>query len=144
MKLNGTHKFTVPSTRVFDAILDPQVLKAAIPGCESVMYASPDEIAVNVTTPLPGLHGPFGVTIQVVNRQAPNALELRVQRKGRGGSVDATSKINLADEADGALLTYEANAELQGLIAMANNPIGKPIVNNSLNSFFKNLDKAIV
>ncbi len=143
MKLNGTHKFKASSTQVFNAILDPEILKSSILGCNAVAYAPPDKIVVEVTTPLPGLRGPFEVTINIVNQSSPNFLELQVQRKGRGGSVNAVSKISFADHADGALLTYEANAELEGLIAVADNPIGQPIVKNSLNSFFKNLDKAL-
>ncbi|HEY4034509.1 MAG TPA: SRPBCC domain-containing protein [Ktedonobacteraceae bacterium] len=143
MKINGTHKFKASSTQVFNAILNPEVLKSSIPGCSAVVYTSPNQIAVEITTPLPGLRGPFEVTIDIVNKQAPSSLELQVQREGRGGSVNAVSKISLADEADGVLLTYDANAELAGLVAAADNPIGRPIVKNSLNSFFNNLDKAL-
>ncbi|HEX3639937.1 MAG TPA: SRPBCC domain-containing protein [Ktedonobacteraceae bacterium] len=143
MKLNGTHKFKASSTQVFNAILDPEILKSSIPGCNAVAYTPPDKITVEVTTPLPGLRGPFEVTINIINQSSPNFLELQVQRKGRGGSVNAISKISLADQADGALLTYDGTAELEGLIAVADNPIGQPIVKNSLNSFFKNLEKAL-
>lgn len=143
MKINGTHKFKASSTQVFNAILNPAVLKSSIPGCGAVVYTSPSQIALDITTPLPGLHGPFTVTLDIVNKQEPSDLELQVQRKGRGGSVNAVSKISLADEADGALLTYNADAELEGLVAAADNPIGRPIVKNSLNSFFKNLEKAV-
>jgi carbon monoxide dehydrogenase subunit G len=143
MKLSGTHKFKASSAQVFNAILDPEVLKAAIPGCNSVAYAAPDQLEVEVTTPLPGLHGPFGVAIDIANKQAPNSLELRVHANGRPGSMKAVNKITLVDEADGALLSYDASAELEGLIAVANNPIGQPIVKSSLNAFLKNLDKAL-
>src|SRR2546429_2085081 len=143
MKLNGTRKFKASSEQVFNAILNPEILKASIPGCSSVAYASPDQIAVEVTTPLPGLHGPFLVNVDIANRQAPNSLEFQVHLKGRGNSVNAVSKISIADEADGALLTYDAKADLEGVIAVADNPIGQPIVKNSLNTFFKNLDKAL-
>jgi uncharacterized protein len=143
MKLNGTRKFKASSEQVFNAILNPEILKSCIPGCNSVSYASPDRLAVEITTPLPRLHGPFPINIDIVNRQAPNMLELQVQLKGKGNSINAVGKINLADEADGALLTYEANAELEGMIAIADNPVGQPIVKNSLNSFFKNLDQAL-
>ena len=143
MKLNGTRKFKVSSAQVFNAILNPEILKSAIPGCEGVEYASSDQLAVDVTTPLPGLHGPFRVSVDIVNKQAPNSLELQVHLKGKGNSVNAVNKISIADEADGALLSYDAKADLAGLIAVADNPIGQPIVKTSLNSFFKNLDKAL-
>jgi carbon monoxide dehydrogenase subunit G len=143
MKLNGTHKFKASSAQVFNAILDPAVLKSAIPGCNSVAYTTPNQIEVEITTPLPGLHGPFPVEIDIANKQAPSSLELRVELEGKPGSVKAVSMISIADEADGALLTYDANAELTGVLAVANNPIGQPVVKSSLNSFFNNLEKAV-
>jgi carbon monoxide dehydrogenase subunit G len=143
MKINGTHKFKASSAQVFHAILNPAVLKSSIPGCNAVVCPSPNQIAVEITTPLPGLHGPFEVTIDIINKQESSYLELQVLRKGRGGSVNAVSKISLADEADGALLTYDADTKLEGLVAVADNPIGRPIVKNSLTSFFKNLEKAL-
>jgi carbon monoxide dehydrogenase subunit G len=144
MKLSGSHKFKAPRAQVFNAILNPQVLKNCIPGCNSVEYLDNNRIKANITTPLPGLKGPYGIIINIANAQAPNYLELHVQRKGTGGAVKAVSQINLADEPDGTLLTYNANADLEGPISVADNPIGRGITNNSLGSFFKNLEKAIV
>ncbi len=144
MKLNGSHKFKASSQQVYNAILDPRILKTCIPGCQSIEYLDAERIKADITTPLPGLKGPYGATIRIAQRQAPNLLVLEVQRKGRGGSINATSHIHIADEADGALLTYDAAAELEGPVAIANNPIGEGMTKNSLGTFFKNLDKAIV
>lgn len=143
MKLNGTHKFNnVSSSEVYNAILNPSILQASIPGCESVEVLDANRIQINITTPLPGLKWPYGIVVGV-QQTAPNQLVLSVQRQGRGGSVNATSTINIQEEAGGALLTYDANAELDGPVAIVNNPIGQGITKNSLNTFFKNLDNAI-
>jgi uncharacterized protein len=143
MKLNGTHKFKASSTQVFNAILNPDILKSCIPNCNSIEFLDTNRLKLNITTPLPGLKGPYGIVVNIPRQQAPNYLELQVQRKGTGGSINAISQINLQDEADGALLSYDAQAELEGPVAIANNPIGQGITKNTLNSFFKNLDKAI-
>lgn len=144
MKLNGTHKFKANSWQVFNAILNPGVLQNCIPGCNSIELLDPTRIKANITTPLPGLKGPYGVVIKMTQRQDPNHLVLEVKRQGRGGSVNAVSQINIADEADGALLTYDASADLEGPIAIANNPIGQGITKNSLKTFFEKLEKSIV
>lgn len=143
MKLNGTHKFKASSAQVFHAVLNPEILKSCIPGCESVEYLDANTLRVSMTTPLPGLKGPYGIPITIIQRQEPSFFEFQVQRKGAGASVNATGKINLTDEPDGALLTYDANAELTGAAALANNPLGERTIKGSLNSFFKNLDAAI-
>ena len=145
MKLNGSHKFKASSNQVFQAILNPNVLKECIPGCHSVEYLDAESITANITTPLPGLKGPYAATIRIAQRQEPSTLVLEVQRQGRGGSINATSHINISDEVDGgALLTYNATAELQGPVAIANNPLGEGITKSSFGTFFKNLDKAII
>ena len=143
MKLNGSHKFRANSWQVFSAILNPAVLQSCIPGCHSVEYVDPTCLRANITTPLPGLKGPFGAVIRIAQRQDPNVLVLEVHRKGAGGSIDATSQISIKDEPDGALLTYDATADLEGPIAIANNPIGQTITKNSLKTFFEKLEKAI-
>ncbi len=143
MKLNGTHKFKASSQQVFNAILNTQVLKECIPGCNSVEYLDANSIKASIMTPLPGFKGPYGAVIRIAERQEPSMLVLEVQRKGRGGSINATSHINITDEADGALLTYNAAANLEGPIAMADNPLGQGVTRKQLGVFFTNLDKII-
>jgi carbon monoxide dehydrogenase subunit G len=143
MKINGSHKFKASSQSVFNAILDPSVLQSCIPGCDSVEYLDANRIKANVALPLPGLKGVFAAVIDITERREPNKLTLQLQRAGRVGSINATGQINITDESDGALLTYNAIAEMEGAIAMANNPVGQGITKNSLNSFFERLDKVI-
>ena len=144
MKLNGSHKFKANSWQVFNAILNPAVLQSCIPGCKSVEYVDPTSLRASITTPLPGLKGPYRAVINISQRKEPNVLVLQVNRQGTGGSINAVSQIIIQDEQDGALLTYDATADLAGPIAIANNPIGQGITKNSLKSFFAKLDQAIV
>ncbi len=141
MKLNGAYKFQAWSAEVFQALLNPEVLKACIPGCKSVEYLDAENVRASITTPLPGLRGPYGITIHIAQRQDPKFLEIKVQRKGTGGAINAVSLIELTDEPDGALLTYHANADLEGVVAIANNPLGEGAIKKSLGSFFHNLDQ---
>jgi carbon monoxide dehydrogenase subunit G len=144
MKLNGSHKFKASSQQVYNAILNPGILQSCIPGCQSVEYVDPNSIKANLTTPIPKLKGPYSAVIHIAQRQEPTTLVLEVQRKGTGGSINASSHIHIADEADGALLTYDTTAELEGLVALASNPVGQGVVKNQLGAFFKNLDKSII
>ena len=144
MKLNGRHTFTANSGQVFNAILNPAVLQSCIPGCSSVEYLDPVRLQAKIATPLPGLKGPFGAVILISQRQDPNVLVLEVDDKGTGGSIRAKSQISITDELDGAVLTYDAAADLHGPIAIANNPIGQGITKNTLKAFFEKLERAIM
>lgn len=143
MKLNGTHQFKASSDQVFNAILNPAILKSCIPGCQSVEYLDPDQIRAHIATPIPGFKGPYGIDISIKQRQEPSLLILGARERGTGGYIDATSEISIADVPDGSLLTYNVNAELEGPVTLVNNPVGQGITKTALGTFFKNLDKAL-
>jgi carbon monoxide dehydrogenase subunit G len=143
MKLEGKQKFVVPSTQVFNAILNPEVLKTCS-GAEAISYSSPTQFQVEIAVPIPGLSGrTFEVHINITNKQAPNLVELAVAHKGRSGAINAACKISLVDEAGGSLLTYDGKVDLEGLLAVAENPLGHGIIKNKLADFFKNLEKEL-
>lgn len=146
MKLNGTQKFAAPSSQVYDAILNTEVLKSCISGIDSLSYNTPTQIELEATIslPFPGLNDlSFGFEINITNQQAPNLVEFSVEHKGRKGALHLTCQVNLADEADGSMLSYNANAQLEGLVAVVDNPIGQGIAKGKLAEFFKNLEKEV-
>lgn len=144
MKINGSHKFKATSKQVYNAILDPRALQSCIPDCTSVTYLDSDRIRADFAINLPGMSGTFGLIIHIAGRQEPDKLTLQVQQQGKIGSIDATSEIDIADEAGGALLTYNATADLTGAVAIANNPIGQGLTKSMLKAFFEKLDKELI
>jgi uncharacterized protein len=143
MKLNGTHTFKAPSAQVFQAILNPTVLKNSISGCEAISYTDANTIHALITVSMLGFKGTFNVNIVIAQRQEPTYLELHVSRKGRGGSINAVARISLRDEADGALLSYDGNADLEGQVALINNPIGQSFVKKQIENIFNNVEKSL-
>ena len=143
MRLNGKHTFKVSGQKVFNGILNPKILQSCIPNCSSVTYLDANSLNIDLTTPLPGLKGPFSIVIQLLQRQEPQLIVLGINRQGTGGSIKGTCHINISDEANDSLLTYSAVGQLEGPIAIASNPVGEGIVRTLLKSFFKRLDEAL-
>src|SRR5258708_12842297 len=94
MKLNGSHKFNANSWQVFNAILNPAVLQSCIPGCNSVEYLDPTRLRANITTPLPGLKGPYAAVIRIPHPQHPNILVLEFHPTAPAPSINPTTHIN--------------------------------------------------
>ena len=104
MKIYRKRKLNSSKEKIFNAILNPIILQSCIPGCSSVEFLDADLMNVQLTTPLPGLKGPYSVIIQIVKRQEPNLLVFEVHRKGTGGSMDVIGQVTVTDEGDGSLL----------------------------------------
>jgi carbon monoxide dehydrogenase subunit G len=149
MDLKGSYKLRAPRQKVFASMLDPAILKASIPGCEAVWYPDAPEtrrmkVRLASPIPLPGLQGPYDVTVVIQELREPDEAVLQAGRTGRiGGTVNTTARLILADDDGGTLLTYDAHAEMQGPIAFVDNPIFQEVIKHSLMTFLKNLNAAI-
>ncbi len=146
MKMNGSYLFQTARERVFAALIDPMLLQKTIPGCEAVWYSTGHgDLKVRLVTPVPGLEGPYDVTITVLEREEPHMLVLQAGRSGRiGGRINTVTHLTLSGGSEETLLIYETTAELEGPIAVVNNPLFQKMAKHSLKTFFKNLNAALV
>lgn len=148
MKLHGSYSFDASSQKVFDVLLDPTLLQSSIPGCVAAWHVDETHLKVRLTLPLPlpGLEGPYDVSVRVKEQEPPRKVVLLAERHGRiGGTVEITAQIILTDKEQGmkSQLTYETQGKLEGPIAAADNPLIREIIVHSLNTFFKNLNTTI-
>ncbi len=146
MKVNGSYTFQASRERVFAALLDPALLKASIPGCQDAWYSvEHGHMKVRLITPVPGLEGPYDITVNVLEREKPQTLVVQAGRNGRiGGKIETVTWITLADDAEGALLIYETTVDFEGPVAAANNPLFQKMAKHSLKTFFKNLNTSLM
>lgn len=144
MDLNGTYHFASASPQaVWSALHNSAALQSAIPGAEKVEWQGDSAIAARVKVGLGPINGTFGVQAQVVEQNAPNHLKLAINRQGANTSIQGNMTVDLAAQGAGTLLTYQFAATLGGPIAMADNPVTKPLVQRTADQFFSNLEKQI-
>jgi carbon monoxide dehydrogenase subunit G len=145
MKFNGSYTFHTSRENVFAALLDPARLQTSIPGCTDAWYsAEHGHMKVRIETPVPGLEGPYDITVSILESITPAKLVIQAGRNGRiGGKITTMTQILLTEEGDGALLTYDTTAELEGPVAAAGNPLFQGLAKHSLKTFFKNLNASL-
>ena len=60
MQMNDTQRIPAPRAAVWAALNDPEVLKACIPGCESLEKTAPTEMTAKVTLKVGPVKATFG------------------------------------------------------------------------------------
>jgi len=147
MEVSGSHKIRAPRQQVFQALLNPEVLKNSIPGCESAEFVNSPmgvrELKLSVSPNIPGLKGPYTVFLQTGEVIAPSRVTLIAEPSSSMGSIKATCVIDLADDPVGTNLNYHANAVMEGKIAAIPDMIIKGGVKSALDQFFKNFEKQV-
>jgi carbon monoxide dehydrogenase subunit G len=146
MDISGSQKVKASRQQVFAALLNPEILKNSVPGCDSAEFVdSPAgrQIKLTVSPSIPGLKGPYTVFLQTVEAVAPSHIVLIAEPTSSLGSIKATCIIDLTDDATDTNLAYNAHAEMEGKIAATPDIIVKGAVKVALNQFFKNFEKQV-
>ena len=146
MDISGSQKITAPREKVFNALLNPEVLKNSIPGCESAVFVdfpSGRQLKLVLTTGIPGFKGPFDIFVRTGEVTAPSRVVLITEPQSSLGSVKAVCTIDLADDPQGTNLNYSADATLEGKIGAVPELVIKPAVKGGLDKFFSGFEKQV-
>ena len=146
MDVSGIQKLRAPRPHVFNALLDPEVLKKSIPGCDSaefVDFPTGRQLKLIVSPGIPGLKGPYNVFLQTGEIVAPSRVVIIAEPTSSMGSIKATCTIELTDAPEGTLLNYNGSAEMYGKIAATPDMIINAAMKMALSNFFKNFEKQV-
>ena len=117
MKLEGTYEVPAPRKKVWEAFLDPKMLKKAIPGCEKLEAIGPDEYKATMKVGVGGVKGTFEGKVKLTDKQPPDSYKMAVEGSGGPGFIRGETVITLSDQDSGTRVSYTADGQVGGLIA---------------------------
>ncbi len=118
MDFNGRYVIPAPVEAVWEAINDPEILKACIPGCEQLDKTSPTDFAAVVTLKIGPLKAAFKGKVTLSDLEPP--LRCKLTGEGQGGVAGfakGQADVELAPEGSGTVLSYTAQASVGGKLA---------------------------
>jgi carbon monoxide dehydrogenase subunit G len=117
VKLSGEVRLCGRPQEVFDRLLDPEVIKRCIDGCERFELVAPKRYEFTATARLGAFRGTFEGVAEVSDIVAPENYTISVSGKSKLGRVEGSASVRLL-EAQGQLrLHYEVEARVSGMIA---------------------------
>lgn len=117
MKFEGSHDVQAPRQKVWDAFLDPEQLRQAIPGCEKLEAVGGDEYKAVMKVGVGGVKGTFEGKVRITDKTPPDSYRMAVEGAGGPGFVRGETVITLSDIAGGTRVSYTADVQVGGLIA---------------------------
>jgi carbon monoxide dehydrogenase subunit G len=118
MEIKGEYKIAAPRDKVFAALNDQAVLKACIPGCESLEKLSDTEMTAKVRLRIGPVSAAFSGKVTLSDIDPPNGY--RIAGEGQGGVAGFAkggAVVKLAADDGGTVLTYDVDAQVGGKIA---------------------------
>ena len=145
MAMTMTGEATLPADRpkVWALLNDPEVLKACIPGCESLERAGDNGFAAVVKAKI----GPVSATFRgkVELSDIVPLVGYTISGEGEGGVAGFAkggAKVSLGDAAGGTLLRYDVEAHVGGKMAQLGARLVDGVAKNMADKFFANFAAA--
>jgi len=117
VKLEGTQELDAPRERVYQCLINPEVLQRCIPGCERLEQTAENTFAATIRTGVGSIKGVFNGTARLEDMREPDHLRLVVDGKGAPGFLKGSGDLDLVPTETGTKVTYTADVQVGGTIA---------------------------
>ncbi|MEJ8560132.1 carbon monoxide dehydrogenase subunit G [Yoonia sp. GPGPB17] len=139
MNLADARDIAAPRSAVWAAILDPEVLKTCIPGCQELSGSVADGFEAIVVQKVGPVKATFKGAVEISDIVEGESLTLTGQGKGGpAGFAKGAAKVSFADTDDGGtLLTYDVEAKVGGKLAQLGSRIIDGFTKKLADQFFE-------
>jgi uncharacterized protein len=140
MELANTRIVPAPPAEVWHALNDPDVLRACIPGCESLQRSNDNEYLAALATRIGPVSAKFTGRMTMTDIDPPNAYTLRFEGQGgAAGFANGEARVSLSP-ADGGQtsMAYAVKAQVGGKIAQLGSRLIDGVAAKLANDFFAN------
>jgi len=118
MDMSGEFRIPAPRQRVWEALNDSEVLKRAIPGCETIEKVSDTEFTAKVVAKVGPVRATFNGKVTLSDLDPPNSYTIAGEGTGGvAGFAKGSAKVDLREEDGATVLHYTAQAHVGGKLA---------------------------
>ena len=128
MVMSGEQQLAAPREKVWKMLNDPEVLKACIPGCQSLDVIGENQFQAVATNKVGPVKATFKGKVRLTDIDPPNGYKISGEGDGGiAGFAKGGASVHLVDKDGGTLLSYNVEAQIGGKLAQ----LGQRLVNGA-------------
>lgn len=137
MEMTGEYRISASRQLVWDALIDPDVLKSCLRGCEHMGRISENEYETVITTKVGPVKMTFKGAVELSDIDPPNGYTISGEGKGgAAGFARVGARVQLVEDGDVTVLSYKVDAALGGKLAQMGARVVDGVARNMADDFF--------
>jgi carbon monoxide dehydrogenase subunit G len=144
MEMSGEQLVPAPQKAVWDALNDPQMLKACVPGCESIEKSGDNEYQVLMVARVGPVSAKFKGKLTLSDIKPPDSYSISFEGQGGpAGFAKGGAQVRLAPEGTGTKLSYDVKASVGGKLAQIGSRLVDAAAKKVADDFFRNFNEKV-
>ena len=141
-----TEEVLIPLDRitVFNALNDPDILQASIPGCDELVKHSDTEMTARVVVKFGPVKAGFDSEVTLYPSEGPDRFTLSGKGDaGMAGFANGGALVTLTEQGSDTLLAYEVTIDVTGKLAQVGSRLMEGTTKRLAKKFFANFEAAL-
>ena len=144
MQMQGERNIDASRADVWAALNDAEVLKACIPGCETLEKTSPTTFEATVMQKVGPVKARFSGSVELSDIVETEGYTITGEGKGgAAGFAKGGAAVRLTDDGQGTLLIYQAEAKVGGKLAQLGSRLIDGFARKMADDFFTRFQQAV-
>lgn len=144
MKMAGERRIAAPAQAVWEALNDPAVLRACIPGCQSLEKEADDRFTAVAEIKIGPIGARFKGAVTLSDLDPPRGYTISGQGSGGvAGNAKGMARVRLAPDGAGTLLSYQVEAQVGGRMAQLGGPLIDATARQMADRFFDKFGQVV-
>ena len=139
MDMSGSQRIEASRDQVWQGLNDAEVLKASIPGCDTLEKLSDTEMTATVTLKVGPVKASFKGHVTLSEMDPPNSYKITGEGTGGlAGFAKGGATVRLEADGDATILHYEVQAQVGGKLAQLGGRLIDATAKKLAGEFFNN------
>jgi carbon monoxide dehydrogenase subunit G len=144
MEMTGEQLVPASQEITWNALNDPEVLKACVPGCESIERISGNDFQVLMVARVGPVSAKFKGKLSLSDIKPPNSYSISFEGQGgAAGFAKGSASVRLSPENSATRLSYDVKANVGGKLAQIGSRLVDGAARKVADDFFRNFNEKL-
>jgi hypothetical protein len=144
MEMTGEQLIAASQDTTWQALNDLEVLKACIPGCESIVASGDNQFDVALTAKVGPVSAKFKGKLTLADLNPPDSYNLSFEGQGGvAGFAKGSAQVTLSPDGQGTRLAYAVKANVGGKLAQIGSRLIDGAAKKLAEQFFSTFNKQV-